>query len=131
MPLLRVVIRMTLVQIDTQDAMRGRVNAVNSLFAGSSNQLGNFRAGLMAAGLGAIPAVLIGGIGVLLAVSIWTRAFPALAHVDGSYGTKRWPAPQGPAGNPTRYSTSGVGAGAGSASQWFRNASSQARPAGS
>ena len=83
----------------------------------------------MAAWIGAIPVVLVDGIGILLAVSIWTRAFPALAHVDGFYGTKRWPAPQGPAGNPTRYSTRGRRAG--SASQWFRNASSQARPAGS
>ena len=55
-----VVIRMTLVQIETPDDMRGRVNAVNSLFAGTSNQLGDFRAGTMAAWLGAIPAVLVG-----------------------------------------------------------------------
>jgi MFS family permease len=80
-----VVIRMTLVQIETPDAMRGRVNAVNSLFAGTSNQLGDFRAGVMAAALGSIPAVLVGGIGILLVVLIWTRAFPALAHVEGFY----------------------------------------------
>jgi MFS family permease len=80
-----VVIRMTLVQIETPDAMRGRVNAVNSLFAGTSNQLGDFRAGVMAAWLGSIPAVLVGGVGILLVVLIWTRAFPALAHVDGFY----------------------------------------------
>jgi MFS family permease len=78
-----VVIRMTLVQLETPDAMRGRVNAVNSLFTGTSNQLGDFRAGVMAAWLGAIPAVLVGGIGTLLVVLIWTRAFPALARVDG------------------------------------------------
>jgi hypothetical protein len=65
--------------------MRGRVNAVNSLFAGTSNQLGDFRAGVMAAALGSIPAVLVGGIGILLVVLIWTRAFPALAHVEGFY----------------------------------------------
>ena len=80
-----VVIRMTLVQIESPDAMRGRVNAVNSLFAGTSNQLGDFRAGVMAAALGSIPAVLVGGIGILLVVLIWTRAFPALVHVDGFY----------------------------------------------
>jgi MFS family permease len=84
-----VVIRMTLVQIETPDAMRGRVNAVNSLFAGTSNQLGDFRAGVMAAALGSIPAVLVGGIGILLVVLIWTRAFPALAHVDGFYAKTR------------------------------------------
>ena len=79
-----VVIRMTLVQIETPDAMRGRVNAVNSLFAGTSNQLGDFRAGVMAAWLGAIPAVLVGGVGILVVVLVWTRAFPALRHVDAS-----------------------------------------------
>jgi MFS family permease len=84
-----VVIRMTLVQIETPEAMRGRVNAVNSLFAGTSNQLGDFRAGTMAAWLGAIPAVLVGGVGILLVVAIWTRTFPALVHVDSFSSRKR------------------------------------------
>jgi len=83
-----VVIRVTLVQIETPDEMRGRVNAVNSLFAGTSNQLGDFRAGIMAAWLGAIPAVLVGGIGTLLVVLIWTRAFPALRHADSFHAKK-------------------------------------------
>jgi predicted MFS family arabinose efflux permease len=83
-----VVIRMTLVQLETPDEMRGRVNAVSSLFSGTSNQLGDFRAGVMAAWLGAIPAVLVGGVGTLLVVLIWTRAFPALRHVDGFYAKK-------------------------------------------
>jgi MFS family permease len=83
-----VVIRMTLVQIETPDEMRGRVNAVNSLFAGTSNQLGDFRAGTMAAWLGAIPAVLVGGVGILLVVLIWMRVFPALKHVDGFYAKR-------------------------------------------
>ena len=83
-----VVIRMTLVQIETPDAMRGRVNAVNSLFAGTSNQLGDFRAGVMAAWLGAIPAVLVGGVGILAVVLVWTRVFPALRHVDSFYAKK-------------------------------------------
>jgi MFS family permease len=78
-----VVIRMTLVQLETPDEMRGRVNAVSSLFAGTSNQLGDFRAGVMAAWLGAIPAVLVGGVGTLLVVLVWMRAFPVLRHVDG------------------------------------------------
>src|SRR5262249_23236746 len=84
-----VVIRMTLVQIETPDEMRGRVNAVNSLFAGTSNQLGDFRAGVMAAWLGAIPAVLVGGVGILAVVLIWTRAFPALTRVDSFYAQKK------------------------------------------
>jgi MFS family permease len=83
-----VVIRMTLVQIETPDEMRGRVNAVNSLFAGTSNQLGDFRAGTMAAWLGAIPAVLVGGVGILLVVLIWMRVFPSLKHVDSFYAKK-------------------------------------------
>src|SRR5262245_60893074 len=78
-----VVIRMTLVQIETPDEMRGRVNAVNSLSAGTSNQLGDFRAGVMAAWLGAIPAVLVGGVGILAVVLIWMRVFPTLAKVEG------------------------------------------------
>jgi MFS family permease len=77
-----VVIRMTLVQIETPDPMRGRVNAVNSLFAGTSNQLGDFRAGAMAAWLGTVPAVMVGGVGTLLVVLIWARLFPALRKVD-------------------------------------------------
>ena len=87
-----VVIRMTLVQIETPDAMRGRVNAVNSLFAGTSNQLGDFRAGAMAAWLGSIPAVLVGGVGILLVVLVWTRAFPALARADGFHARVGLPA---------------------------------------
>ena len=80
--LISVVIRSTLVQLATPDAMRGRISAVNSLFIGTSNQLGEFRAGVMAAWLGAVPAVLIGGIGTLLIVLIWSRAFPALFNAD-------------------------------------------------
>jgi MFS family permease len=83
-----VVIRMTLVQLETPDEMRGRVNAVNSLFAGTSNQLGDFRAGVMAAWLGAVPAVLVGGVGIVLVVLIWMRAFPALSRVDSFYTKK-------------------------------------------
>jgi hypothetical protein len=62
--------------------MRGRVSAVNSLFVSASNQLGEFRAGLMAAWLGAVPAVIVGGIGALLVVLIGTRAFSELYRVD-------------------------------------------------
>jgi MFS family permease len=80
--LISVVIRSTLVQLCTPDAMRGRVSAVNSLFIGTSNQLGEFRAGAMAALLGSVPAVLIGGIGTLLIVVIWIRLFPQLYGAD-------------------------------------------------
>lgn len=80
--LVSVVIRSTLVQLSTPDEMRGRVSAVNSLFIGTSNQLGEFRAGIMAAWLGAVPAVLIGGLGTLVVVLLGIRIFPKLFHVD-------------------------------------------------
>jgi MFS family permease len=77
-----VVIRMTLIQLHTPDDSRGRVSAVNSLFVIASNQLGEFRAGLMAAWLGAIPAVLIGGVGALLVVLVGRRIFSELYRID-------------------------------------------------
>jgi MFS family permease len=80
--MISVVIRMTLVQLGTPDAVRGRVTAVNGLFIGASNQLGEFRAGAMASWFGAVPAVLIGGVGTLLIVAVWMRLFPDLARVD-------------------------------------------------
>ena len=77
-----VVVRQTLVPLNTPDEMRGRVNAVSSLFIGTSNQLGDFRAGVMAAMFGAFASVLIGGIGTLLIVALWMRLFPQLLHAD-------------------------------------------------
>ena len=77
-----VVVRQTLVPLHTPDEMRGRVNAVSSLFIGTSNQLGDFRAGVMAAMFGAFASVLIGGIGTLLIVALWMRLFPSLLRVD-------------------------------------------------
>jgi len=77
-----VYVRGALLQFATPDDMRGRVNAVNMLFIGSSNELGEFRAGLSAAWLGAVPAALAGGFCTLLVVGIWSRLFPALRMVD-------------------------------------------------
>lgn len=77
-----VVIRQSLVQMETPDAMRGRVSAVNSMFVGTSNQLGEFESGVTAAWFGAVPAVLIGGIGTMIVAAIWMRLFPALARFD-------------------------------------------------
>jgi len=73
-----VVIRQSLVQMETPDAMRGRVAAVNSVFIGASNQLGEFESGATAAWLGPVGSVLLGGAGTLLAVALWPRLFPAL-----------------------------------------------------
>jgi MFS family permease len=77
-----VVIRQSLVQLETPDEMRGRVGAVNSVFIGASNQLGEFESGSTAALLGPVGSVLLGGIGTLAIVLLWTRLFPALAQRD-------------------------------------------------
>jgi hypothetical protein len=77
-----VFVRSTVVQLATPDDMRGRVSAVHMLFVGASNELGEFRAGLVAAWLGATPAVLLGGAGTLLVVALWSRLFPQLRRID-------------------------------------------------
>ena len=77
-----IVIRFSLVQIETPDAMRGRVSAINYLFVGSSNTLGEFESGAVAAWLGAVPAVLIGGIGSLVIAAAWMIIFPSLRRLD-------------------------------------------------
>jgi MFS family permease len=77
-----VVIRSSLVQLQTPEDMRGRVSAVNSVFIGSSNQLGEFESGVTAAWFGTVPSVVIGGVGTLLVVLLWMRLFPELARAD-------------------------------------------------
>ena len=77
-----VVVRSSLVQLLTPDHMRGRVNAVNSLFIGTSNQLGEFESGIVAGLIGPIAAVAVGGIGTIGVVLLWARLFPALRKVD-------------------------------------------------
>ena len=76
-----VVIRYSLVQLSTPDEMRGRVSAAFSLFTGTSNQLGEFRAGLTAAVFGVVPAVLIGGVGTIVVAVVWMRLFPELRRI--------------------------------------------------
>jgi MFS family permease len=73
-----VVVRSSLVQLQTPDAMRGRVGAVNSIFIGASNQLGEFESGITAQWWGVEQAVVLGGIGTLLIVVIWIKLFPEL-----------------------------------------------------
>lgn len=80
--MISVVIRSTLVQLETPDSMRGRVSAINAIFIGTSNELGEFESGLTAAWFGAVPAVLLGGVGTLLVVITWMRFFPQLFHHD-------------------------------------------------
>jgi MFS family permease len=77
-----VVIRQSLVQLQTPDEMRGRVSAVNSIFIGASNQLGEFESGITAGWFGAVPSVLIGGLGTLAVVAAWIKLFPSLAGKD-------------------------------------------------
>jgi MFS family permease len=75
------VVRITLVQLLTPDEMRGRVNAVNSLFVGTSNQLGEFYSGTLAGFVGPVSAGVIGGISTILVVALWIRLFPDLRKV--------------------------------------------------
>ena len=77
-----VVVRGTLVQVSTPDAMRGRVSAVNTLFIGASNELGEFESGVTAAWFGTVPATIIGGVGTLVVVLVWRRLFPGLYRAD-------------------------------------------------
>jgi MFS family permease len=73
-----VYVRETLIQLWTPDRVRGRVNAVNMVFVGASNELGEFRAGTMAAFVGTVPAVVFGGIGAVGVAVMWAWMFPAL-----------------------------------------------------
>ncbi|RYY94121.1 MAG: MFS transporter, partial [Comamonadaceae bacterium] len=77
-----VVVRQTLVQLETPDDMRGRVGAVNSMFIGASNQLGEFESGATAALLGAVGSVVLGGTATVLIVAGWWKLFPSLAKRD-------------------------------------------------
>lgn len=77
-----VYVRLSLVQLATPDAMRGRVSAVNYLFIGASNELGEFESGVTASWFGTVPSVVIGGIGTLLVVGIWMLIFPDLRRVN-------------------------------------------------
>ncbi len=77
-----VVTRQTLMQLDTPDEMRGRVSAVNSIFIGASNQLGEFESGATAALWGPVGSVVVGGLGTLVIALAWLRLFPDLAKRD-------------------------------------------------
>src|SRR6201998_965947 len=77
-----VVVRGVLIQIETPDEMRGRVNAVDMIFIGASNELGEFESGLTAQWLGAVPAVVLGGLGTLFVTVLWAWMFPDLRNAD-------------------------------------------------
>lgn len=80
--MISVFVRVTLVQIATPDHMRGRVSAINSVSINASNELGDFRAGVMAGGIGSVPAVLVGGAATMAIAALWCYMFPAIRKVD-------------------------------------------------
>lgn len=77
-----VIVRLSLIQLATPDAMRGRVNALNQLFIGASNELGEFESGFTAALFGTVPAVILGGAGTIAVVLLWMMLFPSLRRLD-------------------------------------------------
>ena len=77
-----VVVRGILIQLRTPDEMRGRVNAVDMVFIGASNELGAFESGVTAAAFGTVPAVVLGGIGALVVTALWAWMFPDLRNAD-------------------------------------------------
>lgn len=77
-----VIIRGTLVQLSTPDEMRGRVSAVNSLFIGTSNEFGQFESGVTAHWFGTVPAVVLGGVGTLVVIGLWSWWFPEIRGAD-------------------------------------------------
>jgi MFS family permease len=83
-----VVVRGVLIQIETPDEMRGRVNAVDMIFIGASNELGEFESGLAAQWLGAVPAVVLGGVGTIVVTLLWAWMFPELRKADRLKGTR-------------------------------------------
>jgi MFS family permease len=85
-------LRQMLVQLWTPDHLRGRVSAINTVFIGASNEIGEFRAGVSAALIGTISAVVVGGLGTLAVVGLWTRVFPELLSVK-KLSAERIPAP--------------------------------------
>lgn len=80
--MISMVIRSAFVQLETPDEMRGRVSAVNGLFIGASNQLGEFESGMTAHWFGTVPAVVLGGVGTLVVTGVWIMLFPTLAGRD-------------------------------------------------
>jgi hypothetical protein len=77
-----VIVRHTVIQLSTPDEMRGRVSAVNMVFIGASNEVGQFESGLTAQWFGTVPAVLLGGIGTILITVLWTVLFPQIRELD-------------------------------------------------
>src|ERR1700675_4091479 len=86
-----VIVRQMLIQVGTPDEMRGRVNAVDMIFIGASNELGQFESGLTAQWFGAVRAVVLGGIGTLAVTALWAWRFPELRRADRLTDIRRDP----------------------------------------
>lgn len=80
--MISVVVRSTMIQLATPDEMRGRVSAVNMIFVGASNEFGQFESGVTAHWFGTVPAVVLGGVGTLVVVALWSAMFPELRRVN-------------------------------------------------
>ena len=83
-----VIVRAVLIQVATPDEMRGRVNAVDMVFIGASNEFGEFESGLTAQWFGTIHAVVIGGIGTILVTAIWAWQFPELRKIEQLHSSR-------------------------------------------
>ena len=86
--MISVIIRAIFVQLGTPDEMRGRVSAVDMIFIGTSNELGQFESGLTAHWFGTVPAVILGGVGTLVVIALWAWLFPELRHAGELAGIK-------------------------------------------
>jgi len=93
--MISVVIRGTLVQIATPDSVRGRVNAVDMIFIGASNEFGEFESGVTAQWFGTVPAVILGGVGTIVVVALWAWLFPELRKADKLTPIREEPASMG------------------------------------
>jgi MFS family permease len=80
--MISVIVRHTLIQLGTPDEMRGRVSAVNMVFIGASNEVGQFESGLTAQWFGTVPAVVLGGLATIVVVALWSWWFPTLRDAD-------------------------------------------------
>ncbi len=94
--MISVIVRQTMVQLATPDDMRGRVSAVNMVFIGASNEVGQFESGITAQWFGTVPAVILGGLGAMAIVALWTRLFPALRRAEAFPATLPPPDSPGP-----------------------------------
>ena len=77
-----VIVRSSMLQLATPDAMRGRVSAVNALFVGASNEFGSFESGVTAQWWGTVPSVVIGGVGAIVVTGLWSALFPSLRRAN-------------------------------------------------